>query len=277
MLDPRVTPARPDLAAENLRGAVEAAAYAPGREMRVAIPVAPLTAAADAYGELTSQLLFGETFIAYEIDRGWAWGQAALDGYVGYTPEADLMPAGEPATHRVRDLQALVYPEPEVKTRPIGALPFGARIGVTSEEGAWAALDVGGWAPAVALTPAGASATDWVAEARRLIGAPYLWGGRSPAGVDCSGLIQIALQAAGRDCPRDSDQQMALGREAKGAPRRGDLVFWKGHVGAMTGPKTLLHANAHHMRVAEEPFETARARIAAGEYGEVVALRRLGR
>lgn len=278
--DPRITPVRPDLAPLHLRGVVEAGAYASDQPMRVSVAVAPLSAAPDAESEQVSQLLFGEDFTAYEIERGWAWGQAARDGYVGYVPEADLMhePATKP-THRVATLQALIYPEPDVKSRPIGAVPFGARLTVRAQEDAdgFAALDPGGYAALPALKPLDAVDALWVATAERFIGAPYLWGGRSAAGFDCSGLVQTALHAAGVDCPRDSDMQMAgLGREVSAKTmKRGDFVFWQGHVGVMTSPAMLLHANAHHMAVAAEAFETARARIAKAESGEILGVRRL--
>lgn len=276
--DPRITPARGDIAALHLRDAVEADEFVSGQLMTVAVPAAPMTAAPDGEAEMTTQLLFGEAFTAYEVKAGWAWGQSALDGYVGYVPEADLFhaPAGEP-THRVRALQAIIYAEPDMKTRPIGAVPFGARMIMSREEGAFAALDPGGYTPRAALAETRDAEPLWVATAERFLGAPYLWGGRSPAGFDCSGLIQIALQAAGVACPRDSDQQMAaLGRPMTAkALRRGDLVFWKGHVGVMTSPTRLLHANAHHMEVSEEPYEAARERIAAKEFGDVLAVRRI--
>ena len=208
--DPRITPARGDIAALHLRDLVEAGEYVSGQLTTVAVPAAPITGAPDGEAEMTSQLLFGEGFTVYEATAGWAWGQSALDGYVGYVPEADLIhaPAGEP-THRVRALQAIIYAEPDMKTRPIGAVPFGAKMILDREEGAFAALDPGGFTPLSALVPANEPDPLWVATAERFLGAPYLWAGRTPAGFDCSGLIQIALQAAGMSCPRDSDQQMA--------------------------------------------------------------------
>ncbi len=276
--DPRIIPARPDLAALHLRGHVEADAYASGRQMRVAVPAAPLTASRDAYGTLISQVLFGESFTAYEVDGGWAWGQCALDGYVGYIPEADLMPEPDsPPTHRVSAMQALIFPEPDLKSRPMGAVPFGSRMTVRDIEGDFAKLDPGGFAPMQALRPARDPEPLWVSTAERFCGVPYLWGGRSTGGIDCSGLIQIALQSAGISCPRDSDQQQAaLGRAVSpGNHKRGDLVFWKGHVGVLTSPTRLLHANAHHMEVASESFEAAVARIGKKEFGEVLAVKRI--
>lgn len=278
--DPRITPARPDLAALHLQGVVEAETFASAQPMRVTVAIAPLSHAPDAEGEMASQLLFGEDFTAYEVEGGWVWGQSALDNYVGYVPEACLspMPDDAPApTHRVCAMQALVYPEPDLKVRPIGALPFGARVSYTEHEQGYAALDVGGWSPLVTLGPVADAKPMWVSTAERFKGVPYLWGGRSPAGIDCSGLVQAVLHSAGYACPRDSDQQMAsIGREvAASGLKRGDIVFWKGHVGIMTSPSRILHANAHHMEVAEEAFETARARIAEKEFGEVQMVRRI--
>ncbi len=278
--DPRITPARPDLAAASLEGAVEAARFVEPRDLAVTVPVAPVTAEPDGGGRMTSQLLFGERFLVYERDGLWAWGQSALDGYVGYVPSACLDdPAGlgmAGLTHQVATLGTHLYPEPEVKARPGLALPYGARVAVTGRAEAFVSVAPGGFVPAAHLAPIGGAA-DWVAEAERLLGVPYLWGGRSSCGIDCSGLVQIALQAAGRDCPRDSDQQEAcLGRPlAKGErPARGDLVFWAGHVGIMLTATRFLHANAHHMAVAAEPLAAARRRIAQSGGGAVTSIRR---
>lgn len=287
--DPRITPARGDIAALHLRGEIEADAYMSGEPMCAAVAAAPISAGPDGEAEMVSQLLFGEPFTAYEVERGWAWGQSEIDGYIGYVPSHDLMRAPKAApTHRVAALQAIIYPDPDMKTRPIGAVPFGARMTVEREEAGFAALNPGGYAPLACLKPIDEAEPLWVAAAERLKGVSYLWGGRSTAGLDCSGLVQIALQAAGRDCPRDSDMQMAaLGRKTPPkALKRGDLVFWKGHVGIMTSSVMLLHANAHHMAVVEEPLETARTRIAAaaesgagaggaGGGGEILEVRRL--
>ena len=271
--DPRLTPARPDLAAAHLEGRVSAGRFVAAKPMTAATPTAPVTDRPDADAPMTTELLFGERFDAYETRPGWIWGQAA-DGYVGYVPDSCLAPEGHPRRHRVRALAAHVYPEPDMKTRPIGVLPFGARLAADlGERGFWA-LAEGGYAAKAHLAPADSVEPDWIAVAERFLGVPYLWGGRSPGGIDCSGLVQIARQAAGAPCLRDSDmQQGAPGRDAARL-RRGDLVFWRGHVGIMVSPTRLLHANAAHMAVVVEPLAEAEARIAAQGGGAPTARRR---
>ncbi len=268
--DPRLTPARPDLAAAHLEGQVAAGRYAEAVQMAVSAPLAPLTPRADAAAPLDTQLLHGEGFAAYEREGGWVWGQSEADGYVGYVPAACLAPAGPAPTHRVVALPLThVYPEPAVRARPLGWLPRGARVAAGATEQRFAALASGGFVPSRHLAPLGRPAPDWVAEAERFLGVPYLWGGRSPCGIDCSGLLQVAMQAAGRPCPRDSDmQEAALGETLPEGtqPRRGDLVFWKGHVGIMLDGARMLHSSGHVMAVTIEELDAAKARIlAAGE------------
>ncbi len=273
----RLLPARADLAAESLRGRVEAARYVPGAPMRVAAALLDLTGTPDAAGERATQLLFGETFTVYEErPDGLAWGQAETDGYVGYVARAGLVPAEQAARPGppVTALWSHVYPAPEVRARPIGDLPMLARPGAADRRGAFVALDGGGFAPAAHFEPVG---DGFVAQAERLLGAPYLWGGRSARGIDCSALVQLALMATGRAAPRDSDMQAAgLGAALAAGARlvRGDLIFWKGHVGIMRDADTLLHANAHHMAVASEPLADATARIEASGGGAPTARRR---
>jgi cell wall-associated NlpC family hydrolase len=252
--------------------------YAGARPMRVLVPLAPLTLRPDGEGPMDTQLLYGEGFAVYERTGEWSWGQAESDGYVGYIPSACLMDDGPAPTHRASQPMTHVYPDSAVRSRPIGWLTYGALVRVEGVEAGFAALGTGGFVPRVHLAPIDATAADWVAEAERFLGAPYLWGGRSPVGVDCSALVQIARQAAGLACPRDSDMQRdELGRTLpeRSEPKRGDLVFWKGHVGIMLDATRLLHANGHHMAVAIEPLETARARILAAGEGPVLRNARL--
>lgn len=272
-LDPRLTPARPDLADERLRGQVEAAAYVPGRPHRITAPVAPLRRAPDPSAGLDSEALFGEAATIYDIRDGWAFAQLAADGYVGYLPAEALGPVDPAPTHRVSALRTFLYPAADLKRPALGALSLGAQVAVAAREGAYARLPDGRFVWAGHLAPFEATEPDIAATALRFLGTPYLWGGRSSLGLDCSGLVQTALHAAGLAAPRDSDQQeAALGEAVVPGPdlaglRRGDLVFWRGHVGMMLDETQLIHANGHHMAVAIEPLAEAEARIRAGRTG----------
>ena len=283
-LDRRRIPARPDLAAAHLKGAIEAERYAPAVPLVVSTPLAPMTAQPSGDAALDNQLLHGERFAAYEQAADWAWGQLVSggegesDGYVGYVPSACLMPAGPAPTHRISQPLTHVYPAPDMKTRPVGWLSYGALVRVEGAETGFAALSTGGFVPALHLTPRDEPAADWVAEAERLLGAPYLWGGRAPTGLDCSALVQLALNAAGHDCPRDSDMQEAeLGHtvDPGTTPQRGDLMFWKTHVGIMLDATRMLHANAGQMAVTIEPLAAAARRILAAGEGPVTRHARL--
>jgi cell wall-associated NlpC family hydrolase len=274
--DCRLTPARSDLAAEKLRGTIDAPRYVEPRRMRVAVAVAPLTRVPDAEAPLDTQLLLGEAFDVYDVQPGWVWGQAAGDGYVGFIPDAALGPDTDPPTHRVTLPMALIYPEADLKTRPIGTAPLGGALRVASIGAQFCELAEGGFIPTRHLCPIDSPARDWVAVAHMFLGVPYLWGGRSAAGIDCSALVQLSRQVAGIACLRDSDMQQAAPGEdvPEGTLRRGDLVFWKGHVGIMLSSQQMLHANAHHMAVAIEPLERAARRIEANGGGPITARRR---
>jgi cell wall-associated NlpC family hydrolase len=281
--DKRLTPARPDLAAAHLRGKIEAPRYVDGEPMRVMAETTPVRGEPNPENGYDTQALHGEILTVYEFDdEGWAFVQLARDGYVGYVSANALAPIRSAATHRVRTPRTLVYPGRSIKTPPLAALPMLAQVRVIAVDGAFARLDDGGFVWSEHLAPLEFAETDFVAVAERFENAPYLWGGKTWDGVDCSGLVQIALQAAGVDAPRDTDMQFAGVGAAidPGADyqnlRRGDLVFWKGHVGVMCDAETLLHANGHHMQVAREPFSVARARIASNSFGEVTGVRRLG-
>lgn len=278
--DRRLVPARPDLAAAHLAGTVEAARFVEGRPMRVRDAVAPMrrTPASDA--PLDTEVLHGETVTVYETtEEGWAWGQLATDNYVGWVPSEALGPAGGAPTHRVAVLRTFVYPGPSIKLPPLATLSIGSLVTVARETGDFAVTDQGGHIFAAHLAAPDRHEPDYVAVAERFVGAPYFWGGRTSMGLDCSGLVQLALAAAGIPAPRDSDlQERDLGRPlAPGEElRRGDLVFWKGHVGIVSGPDRLLHANGHHMLVVDEPLSEARARILAKTGADVTAFKRLG-
>lgn len=281
-LDPRVTPARPDLAAAHLAGRVTAARFVDGQPMRVVAEATPVRGAPDPSRGYDTQALFGEAVVVYEFDdEGWAWVQLARDGYVGYVSANDLAPATAPATHVVRVPRTLVYPAASIKTAPLMGLSLLATVCVSSEDDAFARIEGGGFVWRAHLAPMGTIEPDFVTAAEGFEGAPYLWGGKTWQGLDCSGLVQIALQAAGIEAPRDTDMQArALGRQVETGDdfsnlRRGDLVFWKGHVGLMCDATTLLHASGAHMQVTREPFADARARIVRAGAGDVSAVRRL--
>lgn len=279
--DRRVTAVRADLAAEQWRGVHAAPRYAAGIAMRVADASVPLRREPRQDAPLDTELLHGEVVLVYARDEGWAWLQAASDGYVGYAPEAALAPPALPATHRVGVLRTFVYPGASMKLPPLMALSMNAAIAVTGTEGAFART-ADGFVWAAHLSPLDMPAADWVAKAEMFVGVPYLWGGKTSLGLDCSALAQQSLATVGIAVPRDSDMQEAAqgtgGGETLAADtplRRGDLIFWKGHVGIMTDAQTLLHANGHHMLVVKEPLEEARARILSAGAGPVTRMRRL--
>jgi len=266
--DPRVTAWRPDLAAKELEGLVQAKRYVTGTPRRVAWAIAPLRRNPVATAGLDTELLFGETVTRYDETEGWAWVQAARDRYVGYVPAAALQEHPAAPTHWVSALGTFVYPVADIKAPPLMHLSMGSQIIVEERQDRLSRLATGGFVINRHISEARRHARDFVEIAERFIGTPYLWGGRSRIGLDCSGLLQLALQAAGRSAPRDSDMQEAsLGRRFKLADEyegleRGDLVFWKGHVGIMVDGVIMVHANAHHMAVAAEPLAEAAARIA---------------
>lgn len=267
-LDRRLTPARPDIAAEHLRGQVEAARFVAGEAREVAAGQAPVRRAPARTAALETEALRGEGVTVYDkSDDGWAWCQLARDGYVGWLPAAALRQPGPAPTHRVAPLRTLVFPGPEIKLPPVDALPMGAEVALGRAEGALVEIAGAGFVPSRHLVPLETTEADPVTVAERFLGVPYLWGGKTSLGIDCSGLMQVAFAACGIALPRDSDMQDAAcrARIEGGAARalRGDLVFWKGHVALVRDGETLIHANAHHMAVAIEPIEAAVARIAA--------------
>ena len=263
-LDPRLNAFRADLAAATLRGKVEAARFVDGTLHRIIDASAPMRAEGHPDAAQVTEALHGERLIVYEIDsEGWAWGQLQRDRYVGWLPANALGKAGAPPTHRVSSLRTFGFPGPDIKKRPLAAFPFGAEIVVTRSDGKFVTTDNGLSLPAPHVADVASKEADFVAVAERFLGAPYLWGGKTSLGIDCSGVVQVSLQSAGITCPRDSDMQAAsLGKDVPaGSLRRGDLLFWKGHVAIARDAQTLLHANAHHMMVAIEPADAAIKRI----------------
>lgn len=278
--DRRLNPYRDDLAAAHLRGEVKATRFVDGEDRQVKIPTTPLLRRPAVDAPMETQLLFGEVFRVYDEKDGWAWGQSAYDDYVGYVDEKALTPRVYRPTHTVAALRTFIYPQPDLKTRPATPLGMNAKLRVTGARGDFSEIERGGWVFTSHLAPIDAHVRDFVSVAEELRGTPYLWGGRDSIGLDCSGLVQAALERAGISSLRDTDMQEATLGERLPEPidfttlKRGDLVFWKGHVGIMLDGEHLIHANAHHMRVEAERLDIAMARIARTG-GLVTSVKRL--
>jgi cell wall-associated NlpC family hydrolase len=279
MDDPRLTPARPDLAAQYLEGRLTAARFVKGEEFEIADGIAPLRNEPFSNATLSTQALKGERAIIYDRNgEGWAWGQLKRDGYVGWLPDRALVKPAAAPTHKVTATSTFAFPGPSIKLVPADTLVMGATLSVLREDGTFAVTRDGWYLPLRHLGQIDSHEPDFVAVAERFAGTPYLWGGKSSLGTDCSGLVQISLNAAGLECPRDSDMQQGslgktLGPAESKALRRGDLIFWNGHVAIVRDADTIVHANAHHMATAIENTADAIARIkAAGS--EITAIKR---
>ena len=262
-LDPREAAWRPDLADVALAGVVAVPSYARPAMMQVAALSAPLFASPDHGAPMASELLHGEGFALLDCDGDFAWGYGLHDHYVGYVPAAALAPAGPAAgtESRIGPGDGLLFAGPSIKAPVVAVLPVGAVLRWRPHDTGFVELVAGPHAGAFLhrrhLAPAEA---DWVEVASQFVGAPYRWGGRTRAGVDCSGLVQAARLVAGFSCRRDSDMQAADAEPVAAAPRRGDLACWPGHIGVMVDSDRLLHANAYWMRCLVEPLADVAAR-----------------
>ncbi len=264
-LDHRINAVRNDLADIALADRIIAPRYVLPLPMQCAANVAMLRGAPDRAATATSALLYGEAFAVFDIDNGWAWGQCAHDGYVGYVDAGALSAAAAAATHRISAPWALVFARADIKSPTMADLPLGALL-VAAEHDEKFVAAAGGFIHRRHVAPLGEFAPDALEVARQFTGTPYLWGGRSRAGIDCSGLVQVALMAAGQPAPRDSDQQaQGIGDAVALADRApGDLLFIPGHVGFIDHGDRLLHANAHWMATVSEPLADVLARLPAG-------------
>jgi cell wall-associated NlpC family hydrolase len=267
-LDPRRNAFRSDLASTLLAGRVEVPQFVEGEARQIMRASVPLRRRPAANAALDTEALFGETLVVYDIADGWAWVQLDRDGYVGYLPADTLGQDVQEPTHRVRSIGTFLYPVPDIKAPPLMHLSLNAQLSVAEGDDKFCLLTTGGFVYTRHIAPMGRFVRDYVSVAEMLIGTPYLWGGRSRIGIDCSGLVQNALDAAGVLCPRDSDMQEAeVGNSIEITPeledlKRGDLLFWPGHVGMMVDGVMLLHANAHHMAVVVETLPEVVERIA---------------
>jgi cell wall-associated NlpC family hydrolase len=279
-LDPRLHPLRDDLAGAELTGRVERPRFAEARPAQVAVGMVDLRRAPAADAMLVNQLFHGDQVRVYETENGWAWLQNAADGYMGYAPADTLRDAVESPTHWVRVPRSHVYPAPDEKAPPLDALPMTAQVRLLSERNRYSEVvwrDGSGWVPSGHLLATGESVEDFVATALAFLGMPYLWGGRTSLGLDCSGLVQVALNAAGLACPRDSDQQEARLGEPRPLDQptvRGDLLYMPGHVAIALDHWRVVNANAHDMATSIEPLDDLVRRVEAESGKGVTAIRR---
>lgn len=279
--DRRITPYRPDLADRRLQGQVDSERFVTGSLKRINASSAAMRTQPSSEAALTTEALMGELVTIYDDHEGWAWGQLQSDGYVGYLQSALLDEPDPEPTHKVAAIRTFVYAGPNLKLPSLTYLSINSRVTVTDVDGDYARLASGGWAFAGHLAGIDDHEPDYATVAERLVGTPYLWGGKTSLGLDCSGLTQMALLAAGIRAPRDSDmQEKGLGASVELGPdlgglQRGDLVFWKGHVGLMLDATTLVHATGHSMTVLVEPLAIAEERIRTRSYGPITSIKRL--
>jgi cell wall-associated NlpC family hydrolase len=279
-LDPRRNAYRPNLADAALKGKVEASRFVAGRAMQVSTGTLPLQTSPSSDALMGSELLFGETVHVFETDNGWAWLQNQTDGYVGYAADTGLRDKVHETTHYVAALRTYRFSDPDLKSPVLDVLSMNSPLAVTAVENGFSALAAGGWVWTGHLAGPGEVETDHVAVALRFLGAPYRWGGRSSIGLDCSGLVQMALARCGKASPRDSDMQAC----ESGAPvafdgdysvlRYGDHVIWPGHCGLYLDKDRFVHANATDMMVAIAPLAKVAKHIERIEGHRISAVRR---
>jgi len=278
-IDPRLNALRGDIVDARLASAAKGARLVEGETKEIAVPLLSLYREPRFDARLDTQGLMGERVRVFDVQEGWAWLQLEADGYVGYASADDLAVPQVENSHRIAVPSTFMFPAPDIKSQPVVTVTMGARVAVVGGDERFAHLANGRFIVARHLKPLGESEPDFVAVAEAYLNVPYLWGGKSVLGIDCSGLVQLSLAASGEASPRDSDMQevqlgRALPKDDLSSLERGDLVFWEDHVGIMTDAHTLLHANGHFMQVAREPLLPAVERIAR-RHSPVTGIRRL--
>ena len=266
-LDNRLHAYRPDLADIKLRGRINAKRFVEGVSMEVVVPVTAMHREASSTAMQTTQALFGERLLAFEIGDDWVWCQLEHDGYVGYIAKATVSNDLTKPTHRVSVPATFLYPLPDIKSQAAINLPMNAKLQIVASDEKFSRLSNGKYVFTKHVKPLNEFESDFVSVAEKFLDVPYYWGGKTARGMDCSGLVQTSLEVCGISSPRDTDmQETQLGQKLMvndlDGLRRGDLVFWKGHVGIMIDQKMLLHANGHHMMTVKEPLAGAATRIA---------------